>query len=420
MHTIKLKPGREKSLKRRHPWVFSGAVSAVNGNPGIGETVEVCDSHGSFLAYGAYSPHSQIRVRIWSWEPETVIDTNFFCTLLTTALSYRSSLVYKSSESAANRQSDDSTNEPATSRPPQHSLTLPDAQRLVHAESDGLPGLVVDRYGDILVLQILSAGPEYWRDTLVDLLLELSGAQHVFERSDVEVRTLEGLSERIGPLRGNPPESIIMSENDLKYRLNLKGGHKTGFYLDQRDNRLRMRDFAAGADVLDCFSYTGGFSLNALTAGAESVTAVESSEAALELARENLELNGFPGDRVEWLLADVFAQLRKFRDQGRKFDLVVLDPPKFAPTAALANKAARGYKDINLLALKLLRPNGTLMTFSCSGGVKPDLFQKIVAGAALDAGVDPLVMAHLEQSPDHPVALNFPEGAYLKGLVLRV
>ena len=277
----------------------------------------------------------------------------------------------------------------------------------------------MDRYGDTLVPQFLSAGAENWRKTIIELLLELTDAAHIYERSDADVRQLEGLPERTGAVWGTPPEQISIMENGLRFAVNLVEGHKTGFYLDQRINRLQVRDLSAQKDVLDCFSYTGGFTLNSLIGGATSVTAVDSSEEALLLAQENVKLNSLPFDRVRWVNEDVFKQLRKFRDQGKDFDLIVLDPPKFAPTASQAQKAARGYKDINLLAFKLLRPGGILVTFSCSGGVDLPLFQRIIAGAALDAGVSAQIVSYLHQSPDHPIALNFPEGAYLKGLILR-
>ncbi|MCJ7702765.1 MAG: class I SAM-dependent methyltransferase, partial [Anaerolineales bacterium] len=293
------------------------------------------------------------------------------------------------------------------------------AVRLVHAESDGLPGLIVDQYADTLVMQVLSAGMEYWRDLIADSLLEMTNAQHIYERSDAEVRKLEGLPIRVGPIRGNPVNDLTIIENGLLFKVAINSGHKTGFYLDQRKNRCLFRELSKGKEVLDCFTYTGGFTLNSLVGGAAAITAVDVSSQALDLARENVALNNLPGDKVEWLENDVFYQLRKFRDQGRQFDLIVLDPPKFAPTISQVRKASRGYKDINLLAFKLLRPGGVLVTFSCSGGVERSLFQKIVADAALDAGVDAQIIKHLEQSSDHPVGLNFPEGAYLKGLIVR-
>jgi 23S rRNA (cytosine1962-C5)-methyltransferase len=292
------------------------------------------------------------------------------------------------------------------------------AFRLIHAESDGLPGLIVDRYADMLVAQFLSAGAEFWKETLVELLLEQTGLSTIYERSDADVRELEGLPVHIGLLRGILDRSpVTITENGLKFSVNLESGHKTGFYLDQRENRLLVRGLAEERDVLDCFCYTGGFTVNALAGGAKSVLSVDASADALALCRENVSLNALPGERHSMLEGDVFQLLRKFRDEARSFDLIILDPPKFAPTAAQAEKAARGYKDINLLAFKLLRPGGILVTFSCSGGVDASLFQKIVASAALDAGVDAQIVAYLSQGPDHPVALNFPEGAYLKGLV---
>ncbi|MBN1303913.1 MAG: class I SAM-dependent methyltransferase [Anaerolineales bacterium] len=391
MPELILKPGREKSLLRRHPWIFSGAVGRVGGDPAMGETVEVLTSKGDLIARAAYSPNSQIRARVWTFDPHQAVDAAFLRVRINQAVEARSRLGA----------------DPET-----------EAYRLVHAESDGLPGLVVDRYGDVLVLQSLTAGIEHWKETLAGLLLEATGLETVFERSDAEVRGLEGLPEVVGPLRGAKPAfPIRFREHGLTFTADLESGHKTGFYLDQRDNRLKVRALADGWDVLDCFCYTGGFSLNALAGGARSVVGVDASGEALALARENLVANQMDPDRSEWLEGDVFQQLRSFRDGRRDFDLIVLDPPKFAPTAAQARKAARGYKDINLLAFKLLRPGGILVTFSCSGGVSAELFQKIVAGAALDAGVEAKIIDHLAQGGDHPVALHFPEGAYLKGLV---
>jgi 23S rRNA (cytosine1962-C5)-methyltransferase len=386
-----LKPGREKSLLRLHPWVFSGAVARLDGDPAPGATVEMRSSNGTFLAWAAYSPASQIRARLWSFDPHEAIDADFLRQRLRSSLAARSAALHLDIQS--------------------------EALRLVHAESDGLPGLIVDRYGPVLALQSLTAGSEYWKDILADLLLEETGLEAIYERSDADVRTLEGLPPRAGPLRGQPPEKIVILEGGLKFQVDLAAGHKTGFYLDQRDNRRRVRELAGGREVLDCFCYSGGFSINALAGGAKSVLSVDSSVEALGLCRENAALNALPADRHMLLEGDAFQLLRKFRDEGRSFDLIVLDPPKFAPTAAQAEQAARGYKDINLLAFKLLRPGGLLITFSCSGGVDAAFFQKIVASAALDAGAQAQIVEHLSQAADHPVALNFPEGAYLKGLV---
>ncbi len=390
MPSIILKAGREKSLLRRHPWIFSGAILHVDGDIAPGETVDVLSADRQFLARAAYSPFSQIRARVWTFEEEPV-DRDFLRRRVRTAIQSR--------EVWSLRRDTDS-------------------YRLIYAESDNLPGLIVDRYGDVLVLQSLTAGSEFWKETIADLLLEETGLTTIYERSDADVRELEGLEPQVGVLRGVLPQlPITIHENNLIFNVNFAAGHKTGFYLDQRRNRLRVRQLARDKELLDCFCYTGGFSVNALSGGAKSVLSVDSSSDALALCRENVSLNQLPADRHAVLEGDVFHLLRKFRDEGRSFDMIILDPPKFAPTAAQAEKAARGYKDINLFAFKLLRPGGLLVTFSCSGGVDAGLFQKIVAGAALDAGVDAQIVEHLSQAVDHPVALNFPEGAYLKGLI---
>jgi 23S rRNA (cytosine1962-C5)-methyltransferase len=388
---IHLKQGREKSLKRRHPWIFSGAIARVAGKPAPGETLEVRDAAGKPLAVAAFSPHSQIRARVWSFDPAEDIDASFFRDRVTRALALRAGL-----ESA------------------RHS----NAQRLVHGESDGLPGLVVDRYADVLVAQFLAAGVERWRDPLLDCLMELTGCEALYERSDAEVRKLEGLAPRVGFARGNRSAARCpIAEYGLNFRVDVEQGQKTGFFLDQRENRQRIRALAAGREVLDGFSYTGGFAIAALAGGAKRVTAVESSAAALEVARENLSANPLDASRVELVQADVFSKLRELRDRNARFDLVILDPPKFAPTAAQARNAARAYKDINLLAFKLLAPGGLLATFSCSGGISAELFQSIVAGAALDAGAEAKILERFTAAADHPVALEFPEGDYLKGLL---
>lgn len=390
MPALILKPGREKSLLRRHPWIFSGAVQQVDDEPASGGTLDLLSSKGEFLARGFYSPHSQIRARVWTFDDEA-IDREFFRKRIQSSIASRNALF-----------------DPGRT----------DSLRLIHAESDYLPGLIVDRYADTMVMQCLTAGVEFWRETLVELLLEETGLKNIYERSDADVRELEGLPHRTGRLRGaNPDPVIVIHEHGLKFKVNIATGHKTGFYLDQRDNRQRVRALADGREVLDCFCYTGGFTVNALAGGARSVLAVDSSSEALSLSRDNVLLNDLPAGRTEFLEGDVFHVLRKLRDAGRAFDMIVLDPPKFASTASQAEKAARGYKDINLLAFKLLRPNGVLVTFSCSGGVDAALFQKIVAGAALDAGAQAQITGHLAQAADHPVALTFPEGMYLKGLV---
>ena len=390
--SLVLKKGRERSLKRRHPWIFSGAVERVVGKPGSGDTVEIRDSSGQPLALAAYSEKSQIRARAWTFDCEHSVDAAFFRLRLTKALALREGL-----EAAKH------TN----------------AMRLVHGESDGLPGLIVDRYADVLVAQFLAAGVERWREPILDALAELTGCEAIFERSDAEVRGLEDLPPRVGFARGNRAASRCpIVEHGLNFRVDVEQGQKTGFFLDQRENRQRVRALAAGREVLDGFCYTGGFSIAALAGGAARVTAVESSAAALEVARDNLAANVLDASRLEFVQADVFSRLRLLRDKGAKFNLIILDPPKFAPTAAQAKNAARAYKDINLLALKLLSPGGLLATFSCSGGVSADLFQSIVAGAALDAGVEAKIIERFGAAADHPVALEFPEGDYLKGLLV--
>ena len=390
MNSLVLKKGRERSLRRRHPWIFSGAVEKASGK--AGETLEVRDAAGKFVARAAYSPKSQIRARVWSFDAAEQIDAAFFRNRVQKALALREGL-------------------PAA----RHTNAL----RLINGESDGLPGLVVDRYADVLVAQFLAAGVERWRDVILDSLTELSGCEAIFERSDAEVRKLEGLEARVGFARGNRNATRCpIVEYGLNYRVDVEQGQKTGFFLDQRENRQRVRALAAGREVLDGFSYTGGFAINALAGGAKRITAVESSAPALEVAKENLAANPLDASRVEFVQADVFSQLRTLRDQNAKFDLIILDPPKFAPTAAQVKKAARAYKDINLWALKLLAPGGMLATFSCSGAVPPDLFQSIVAGAALDAGGDAKIVERFGAAADHPVALEFPEGEYLKGLLV--
>jgi 23S rRNA (cytosine1962-C5)-methyltransferase len=390
MNSLVLKKGREKSLRRRHPWIFSGAVEKGGGKPG--ETVDVLDAGKNRLARAAYSPKSQIRARVWTFDHREEIDAGFFRSRLQKALALREAL-------------------PAA----RHTNAL----RLVNGESDGLPGLVVDRYADVLVAQFLAAGVERWRDPILDLLTEISGCEAIFERSDAEVRKLEGLEPKVGFVRGNRNAARCpIIEYGLNFRVDVEQGQKTGFFLDQRENRQRVRALAAGREVLDGFCYTGGFSIAALAGGARRVTAVESSKDAIQIAKENLAANPLEASKVEFVQADVFAHLRKLRDSAARFSLIVLDPPKFAPSAAQVKNAARAYKDINLWALKLLAPGGLLATFSCSGGVSAELFQSIVAGAALDAGADAKIIERFTAAADHPVALEFPEGEYLKGLLV--
>ncbi|MCZ2497907.1 23S rRNA (cytosine(1962)-C(5))-methyltransferase RlmI [Xylophilus sp. Kf1] len=396
MKTLRLRDGKERSLLRQHPWIFESAIA--RGAADSGETVRVEGHDGRFLGWAAFSPSSRIRARLWSFVETDRIDAAFFQARVRAAVDLRARLGIAS-----------------------------DGMRLVHGESDGLPGLVVDRYGDTLVAQFGSAGVERWKTVLADALLDATGLSRLYERSDASARGLEGLPEVTGWLRGDGPTALVLQEHGWHLGLDIATGHKTGYYLDQRDSRKAFADTVqrlGSRRVLNCYSYTGGFSVAALVGqraagvtGGE-VTTIDSSGPALEQARENLRLNGFDGTGCDFLDADVNASLRRFGQEGRVFDAIVLDPPKFAPTVAHADRAARAYKDINRLALKLLAPGGVLFTYSCSGGVPPELFHKIVASASADAGVDGYVIQRLAGAPDHPMTLTFPEGDYLKGLAI--
>ena len=390
MKVITLRDGKERSLLRLHPWVFQGSVGT--GKADAGETVRVESSDGRFLAWAAYSPSSMIRVRVWSFDEAERIDAAFFERRIARAIALRARLPIES-----------------------------DGVRLIHGEADGLPGLIVDRYGDVLSAQFLSAGTERWKATLADLLLQATGLARIYERSDSGVRKLEGLEPATGWLRGSGATEVTIREHGWKLTLDVAEGHKTGFYLDQRDNRKLFADTVRHFGlqrVLNCYCYTGGFSIAALAGGAAQVTSVDSSAPALARASAHVALNGFDPARHEALDADVNQTLRDAMKAGKSYDAIVLDPPKFAPTAAHAERAARAYKDINRLALRLLAPGGMLFTFSCSGGVGPELFHKIVAGAGMDAGVDGIIYARVAAAPDHPQTIVFPEGEYLKGLVI--
>lgn len=390
MKTLRLRAGKERSLLRQHPWIFESAIAKGGGDSG--ETVRLESDQGRFLGWAAYSPSSKIRARVWSFDEAQRIDAPFFHARIAAAIQARSRLAIAS-----------------------------DGVRLIHGESDGLPGLVVDRYGDTLVAQFGSAGVERWRDTIADALLAHTGLQRLYERSDASSRAMEGLSERTGWLRGEGPTELVLQEHTWTLGLNIAQGHKTGFYLDQRDSRKKFADYAQRlqfARVLNCYCYTGGFTVAALSGGAAHVTSIDSSGPALEKAAANVQRNGFEASRASFVEADVNASLRHYLAQGQRFDAIVLDPPKFAPTVAHAERAARAYKDINRLALQLLEPGGVLFTYSCSGGISADLFHKIVASAGADAHVDGFITERLGGAPDHPMTLTFPEGEYLKGLVV--
>lgn len=390
---IILKRNRTKPVAQHHPWLFSGAVARIEGDAVDGDIVDVLDLGRNWMARGYLNRRSQIVVRLLTWRQDERVDRAFWRRRLERAVAARRSLA----------------DDPATT-----------AYRLVHAESDYLPGLIVDRYGDWLAAQFLTLGVERRKEELVSLLVELvDGVRGVYERSDVDVRRKEGLGKRAGLLWGEePPELVEALENGHRFLVDVRKGHKTGFYLDQRENRARLARFCAGAETLDAFAYSGGFSVYAAAGGALRVTLVDSSAPALELARRNLALNGLERRAVEYVEGDVFSVLRGYRAQGRRFDVITLDPPKLAHSGREVKRAARAYKDANLLAFQLLQPGGVLFTFSCSGAISPDLFQKIVFGAALDAGREAQIVGHLAQGADHPVALTFPEGAYLKGLIV--
>lgn len=381
-------------MLNRHPWIFSGAIKNIEGECADGDTVTVVDSRGKFLAQGYLNRHSQITVRLLSWIEEEIIDRSFFRHRLERAVAIRRPL-----------EDDPTTN----------------AYRLVNAESDFLPGLVVDRYNEYLVIQLLTLGIERWKGEIVSLLGELLPSRGIYERSDVEVREKEGLPPATGLLAGQErPALVHIIENGYRFIVDIKQGQKTGFYLDQRENRQKLARYCRGKTVLNCFAYTGAFAVYAVGAGAKKVVNVESSAEALKLAQRNVALNGFDKPDDEYVEGDVFQVLRQYRDKGRSFDLIVLDPPKFAYSQSQVQAACRGYKDINLLAMQMLRPGGTLFTFSCSGSISPDLFQKVVFGASVDAGRDVQIIEKLTQGFDHPILLSFPESEYLKGFICRV
>ncbi|MDR0717922.1 MAG: class I SAM-dependent methyltransferase [Azoarcus sp.] len=394
MAQLHLHPGKERSVLRRHPWIFAGSAARLEGRARRGDTVEVVAADGRMLARAAWSPESKIRARVWSFDAAENVDHAFFKRRIARAVAWRASFP---------------------------GLAEQEGIRLIHGEADGLPGVIADRYGAVVVIQLTSAGAEKWREAIVAALVQVTACAAIYERSDSEVRKLEGLEPVSGCAWGALPAApLLIEENGVRMEVDVVAGHKTGFYLDQRDNRLLTGALARGRRVLNCFCYTGGFSLQALAGGAASVLSIDSSGPALAIAARNLAHNPqLDASRARWCEDDVFAALRALREAGESFDLIVLDPPKFAPSAAHAARAARAYKDINLCAFRLLAPAGILMTYSCSGGIGAEMFQKIVAGAASDAGVDACILHRLTAAADHPVGLAAPEGEYLKGLVLR-
>ncbi|TFH89400.1 class I SAM-dependent methyltransferase [Vibrio ouci] len=392
---IYLVKGRDKSLRRKHPWVFSRAIHRVEGEPKLGETVDVFSHDGKWLAKAAYSPNSQIRARVWSFNKEE-INKSFFVKRIQDAQLLREDIIERDG------------------------LT---GYRLIAAESDGLPGITIDKFQNYLVCQLLSAGAEFNKQVLVEALLEVFPECNIYERSDVAVRKKEGLEQTTGVLHGEePPKSVVIEENGVKISVDIIGGHKTGFYLDQRDSRLQSMKYVKDKEVLNCFSYTGGFGLYALKGGAKRVINADVSQPALDTAKYNAELNEFDisKKRAVFLNADVFKLLREYRDQGTKFDVVVMDPPKFVSSKNNLTSGANGYKDINMLAMQILKPGGTLLTYSCSGLMSADLFQKVIADAAVDSGRQVKFVERFEQAADHPTDSAYPEGFYLKGFACKV
>jgi 23S rRNA (cytosine1962-C5)-methyltransferase len=389
-----LAKGREKSLLRRHPWVFSGAVARLEGKVALGETIDIIDAHGKWLARAAYSPASQICARVWSFDRNETIDTDFFVRRLEQAQQWREWLAVRDGL---------------------------DSYRLIAGESDGLPGITIDRFSHFLVLQLLSAGADYQRPLLVEALQKLYPECSIYERSDVAVRKKEGLPLTQGLISGElPPSLLAIEEHGMKLLVDIQQGHKTGYYLDQRDSRFATRGYVENKRVLNCFSYTGGFAISALMGNCSQVVSVDTSQEALDIAKQNVELNQLDLSKAEFLRDDVFKLLRKYRDSGEKFDVIIMDPPKFVENKNQLSGACRGYKDINMLACQLLNPGGILMTFSCSGLMTTDLFQKIIADAALDAGRELQFIEQFRQAADHPVIASYPEGLYLKGFACRV
>ncbi|HFI9566549.1 TPA: 23S rRNA (cytosine(1962)-C(5))-methyltransferase RlmI [Yersinia enterocolitica] len=386
--------GREKSLLRRHPWIFSGAVQRLEGNASAGETIDILDSQGKWLARAAYSPESQIVARVWTFQQDEVIDSEFFVRRLQQAQSWRDWLAQR-----------DGLN----------------GYRLIAGESDGLPGITIDRFQNFLVLQLLSAGAEHQRAALVSALQQCYPECSIYDRSDVSVRKKEGLELTQGTVWGEmPPALLPITEHGMKLLVDIQHGHKTGFYLDQRDSRLAVRNYADGRRVLNCFSYTGAFAVAALMGNCQQVISVDTSQSVLDIAKQNIELNQLDLSKAEFIRDDVFQLLRNYRAQGEKFDMIIMDPPKFVENKSQLASACRGYKDINMLAIQLLRPGGILLSFSCSGLMPTDLFQKILADAALDAGHDIQFIEQFRQAADHPVIATYPEGLYLKGFACRI
>ena len=394
MHSVKLKKGKEKAVRQLHPWVFSGAIDQIKGNPDNGDIIRVTDSNNDFLAYGFFNSKSRVAVRLLEWNLETEINESWWRNKIRIAVKHRDEL------------NTEDTN----------------TYRLIFSEADFLPGLIVDRYADFLSVQILTSGIENIKHIILDELQQLLSPKGIFDRSDASARAHEGMDASSGGilLGTEPPEFVSVKENGIFYQVNIAEGQKSGFYCDQRDNRKWVADHVKDKKVLDCFSYSGGFSLNAMAKGAKEVISVDSSAPALDTLKRNMEINDFNSIPHRLIQSDVNKQLRAFREVNEKFDVIILDPPKYAPSRSALTKASRAYKDLNRMAMLLLEEGGLLATYSCSGAVDIGMFKQIIAWAALDAGKEVQFIQQFSQPADHPVRSSFPEGEYLKGLLCRV
>lgn len=394
MIDVLLKKGKEKAALQKHPWIFSGAIDKVKGTPSNGDVVRVLAADKTFLAYGYYNSQSRVAVRLLEWEEDSIIDKSWYEQKILKAILSRAHVLHNEETNTC---------------------------RLIFSEADYLPGLIVDKYAGFLSLQILSAGIENVKTDIIDILRAALNPTGIFDKSDASARTHENLEVSQGLLWGEtPPEFIEVRENNVRYHINIADGQKSGFYCDQRDNREILAAYTTGKDVLDCFCYSGGFTLNSLKQGAKHVTSVDSSALAIETMKHNLGLNGFSEDQQTSIQSDVNKQLRVFKEEGKSFDVIILDPPKYAPSRSALDRAARAYKDLNRLGMLLLKPGGILATYSCSGAVDLDTFKQIIAWAALDAGREVQIIKQFHQPEDHPVRISFPEGEYLKGLMVRV
>jgi 23S rRNA (cytosine1962-C5)-methyltransferase len=394
MFEVILKKGKEKAVLQRHPWVFSGAIERVKGSPNNGDIVKLTNAKGDFMAYGFYNDQSRVALRLLEWDENVIVDDTWFREKVGVAVKSRADIL-----------ADGTTN----------------TCRLIFSESDYLPGLIVDKYNNHLAVQILTSGIENVMPVIIDELNNLLKPESIFDKSDASSREHEGLqTSNVALTLNSPPENVEVKENGIVYNINIAEGQKSGFYCDQRDNRKILASHAKGKKVLDCFSYTGGFSLNSLYEGASSVTSVDSSALAIETLRENIKLNNLDAAKHIAIQSDVNKQLRAFRDQEEKFDIIVLDPPKYAPSRSALDRASRAYKDLNRLAMLLLNDGGLLATYSCSGAMNMETFKQVLAWAALDAGKQVQFIYQFCQPEDHPVRASFPEGEYLKGLLCRV